>query len=71
MTAPSARLVQAAWDRGATEKELAGYVALFEGAVYRGDARGLDAATEATHAALQRHLDAIAGGVAIARKDCA
>lgn len=61
-------VTQASLDRGATEKELAAAQLMFEAAVFRGDQARLTLATEAAHAALQNHLDAIASSVVVARR---
>lgn len=66
---PSAgAITQANLNRGATEKELAAALLIFEAAVFRGEPPRLPGATEAAHAALQNHLDAIASSVAVARR---
>jgi hypothetical protein len=61
-------VMQASFDRSAAEKEQAAAMLVFEAAVLRGDPARLALATEAAHAALQNHLDAIASSVAVTRR---
>lgn len=55
-------------ERLATEQELTAAIKKFEGEAYRNDAKRLDLATEAAHAALQAHLDAIMSQIAVAKR---
>jgi hypothetical protein len=51
----------AAYERTATQKEMEAAILMFEAAVWRSDTVRLNLATEAAHAAMQAHLDSIAG----------
>lgn len=62
------QLQQASMERIATEHELAAAIKSFEGEMWRGDPARLSRATEAAHAALQNHLDAITAPLAIAKR---
>lgn len=53
----------------ATKAEMEAAVQNFTAATYRGDAARLRIATEAAHAALQSHLDAIGSAWAVAKRD--
>ncbi|MCX7585033.1 hypothetical protein [Phenylobacterium sp. 58.2.17] len=69
MTKPTPQqVIQSGLNRTATGKELEAAQLVFEAEVYRGDPARLARATEAAHAALQNHLDAIASNLAVARR---
>lgn len=55
-------------DRLASDLEIKATIATFEARCWRGGSGQLTAATEAAHAALQAHLDAIAGSVATTKR---
>lgn len=62
------RLTGASHESSATRYELDASLDLFAAAVMRGDNTAIVNATEFAHAALQRHLDAQAGLVALAKE---
>jgi hypothetical protein len=53
-------------ERAATRADLDAAIATFEGACMRGQSDRINRATEAAHAILQAHLDAIAGQITMA-----
>ena len=55
-------------ERLASEQDIAGAVKMFEGACWRGNTASLTQATEAAHAALQSHLDAISSSVTATKR---
>jgi hypothetical protein len=52
----------------ATEKDLTAAVVSFTGECWRDDPRRIALKTEAAHAALQAHLDAVRGVIALSKK---
>lgn len=65
---PPRRIVAAGHEQRATHYELDASLDLFAAAVMRGDNTAIVNATEFAHAALQRHLDAQASLVAVAKE---
>lgn len=68
MTQPDPHVLKASHERIATEKEIQAAIMAFEACLYRDDAGRLARATDAAHAALQNHLDAIAGQLAVVKR---
>lgn len=69
MTKPTlADVTQSGMERVASKLELEAALHAFEAAVWRGDAARLNIATTTAQAALQAHLDGIASGIAVARR---
>lgn len=69
MTRPTQRDVNSAsMEKIATEKEVGAAFGVFEAECWRDDPLRLNRATEAAHAALQAHLDAIHSMVTVAKR---
>jgi len=66
---PSRRLTLAGNEMVATEKELAAYITMFEGALIRGSSDTINKAHQAAHDALDKHLQAKSAMWAIAKSD--
>lgn len=64
-----AEQVSAAMAIQATRIELEAATKMFEAAVWRGSASRLNETTEAAHSALDAHLEAIAGNLAVAKRN--
>lgn len=69
MTKPNQeQLNNAGIERAASKFDLDAALLTFEGAAFRSDGPRMRLATEAAHAALQSHLDAIASNIEVAKR---